>query len=112
MNNKFVDICEQLGWNVIKYDKEIELAQYSPVGEDFSFILVCDPNDAEEIISELKDYYESFEPEEHVVEWIDAKKNGVIGVPDLRTLLDDAEQIDAMIRELAVALEEAFCNER
>ena len=49
MNNKFVDICEQLGWNVIKYDKEIELAQYSPAGEDFSFILVCDPNDAEEL---------------------------------------------------------------
>ena len=112
MNNKFVDICEQLGWNVIKYDKEIELAQYSPAGEDFSFILVCDPNDAEEIISELQDYYESFDPEEHVVEWIDAKKNGVSGVPDLRTLLDDAEQIDDMIRELVVVLEEAFSDAR
>ena len=107
MNNKFVDICEQLGWNVIEYDKEIELAQYSPAGEDFSIILVCEPNDTEEIISELKDYYESFEPEEHVIEWIDAKKNGVRGIPCLRTLLDDAEQIDDMILELVTALETA-----
>lgn len=107
MNNKFVDICEQLGWNVIEYDKEIELAQYSPAGEDFSIILVCEQNDTKEIISELKDYYESFEPEEHVIEWIDAKKNGVRGIPDLRTLLDDAEQIDDMILELVAALETA-----
>lgn len=107
MNKVFKDICEQLGWNVSEYDKDIEFAQYSPAGEDFSFVLVCDPNDAEEIIYKLKDYYEAFDPEEHVAEWFEAKRNGVRCVPDLRTLLNDAKQIDDMIRDLVVALEAA-----
>ena len=48
-----------------------------------------------------------FDPDEHIEMWIEARKNGVRGVPSTRELLHDAEDIDKMLQELASALREA-----
>ena len=39
--------------------------------------------------------------------WIEARKNGVSGVPGTRELVHDAEDIDKMLQKLADALREA-----
>ena len=99
----FVKICEEQGWNVAEYSGNYELSKYSPMGEDFSFCI--GEND---IKSGVQDYYEDFDPEEHAAKWFDAKRRGEGSVPgSLRDLLDDADAIDEMLRELANAIEEA-----
>ena len=39
--------------------------------------------------------------------WIEARKNGVSGVPSTRELVKDAEDIDKMLQEIAAALSRA-----
>ncbi len=36
MNKKLKRICENLDWTIKEYEEAIELAKYSPAGEDFS----------------------------------------------------------------------------
>ena len=45
--------------------------------------------------------------DEHIEMWIEARKNGVGGVPATRTLVRDAEEIDAELEQLAIVLAEA-----
>lgn len=86
----------EVGWDI---------AQYSPAGEDFSFS-ICHNNDVHKAISEINDYAFYFDIDEHIEMWIEAKNNGVAGVPSTRELVDDADAIQEMLDELA-----DFCNE-
>lgn len=104
MNEKYRAICEENGWTVCESADSIELYQYSPAGEDFSIILCCPPDDDEQFLDEIRECYEAFDPEEHVIELIDAKRAGLRGVPNLKTLVVDADKIEEMIRQLVVAL--------
>ena len=90
--------AEDLEWSVTVDDGLWEFEKYSPAGEDFVFS-VSGPD----IVAEVKDYYENFDPEEHATDLVIAKRNGFAGVPDLRTLCDDADAIDEMLHELADA---------
>lgn len=55
----------------------------------------------QEIIDDLDSYYECFDTEEHVTMLLEAKNNGLAGVPDVETLVKDAKEIDNMIRQLS-----------
>lgn len=117
---KIEDVAEELGWHVDwqtqrrkvynkgKWDKEItekyvEFSQESPAGEDFS---VCVFYDAlHNIAHELYTWWEDFDIEEHVKMWLEAKSNGVLGVPDIVTLVKDAQDIDGMCEKLWLAVE-------
>lgn len=100
MDNKYIDICEGLGWSVTDTgDGEIELGKYSPAGEDFSFGV-----EAENFVENVKAYAASFNQDEHVEMWVMARINGTSGVPSCRELVEDAKAIDDMLRELAQAL--------
>lgn len=100
MNEKYRDICEQLGWRITDDSYgHIELEKYSPAGEDFSFI-VC----AKSFVENVKEYAESFDQDEHIEMWIEARHNGVRGVPSTRELVKDAEEIESMLKELSEAL--------
>ena len=95
--DKLQKVCENLGWE-FSHDKSvgtIDLNQYSPAGEDFGFS-ISDKYPIEDIV---KAYY-CFDVEEHVTSWLDAKQNGVSGVPDMVTLVDDAKEISKMLKEL------------
>lgn len=50
---------------------------------------------------------EDFDVDEHVEMWIEAKKNGVRGVPSVSELVHDVEEIEEMLEDLAIALKEA-----
>ena len=100
MDQKYVDVCEQLDWVVRDYGKEVELESDSPAGEN---LIV--PVGADNFVQNVRDYAASFDVDEHVEMWVGSR--GQRGVPDtIRELLDDAEDIKKMLDELATALED------
>lgn len=100
MNERYRDICERLGWRVMDDgDGNIELEKYSPAGEDFSFTV-----SEESFVENVKEYAAHFDQEEHIEMWVEARRSGTRGVPSIKELAKDAEDIDAMLKELAEAL--------
>ena len=82
-------------------DGRVEIEKYSPAGEDF---LIC-----VEVVNfpdAVMEYYESFDVDDHIDMWVEARRNGVSGIPSTRRLAIDAEAIDEMLKELAYALAE------
>lgn len=104
-NEKFVtalvERAKELGWGctIDTEDSSIEFKQSSPAGEDFCFCAYGDT--AEEIVSSIREYAADFDIEEHVKMWLDAKNNGISGVPDVHILVQDAEDIQNMLDKLA-----------
>lgn len=94
---QFIKICKGEGWKV-NYDSDsesMELYKFSPAGEDFGIYITGE--NANELIKELDDYYETFDPEDHAVCWYGVGR----GEPSsLRELLDDAEAIKEMMYSL------------
>lgn len=83
----------------------VEMGQHSPAGEDFSMSIdFVAENQCSSFCDSLESYYEDFDIDEHVEMWIEAKKNGVSGVPSIQELVDDARKIDAMILKLSQTL--------
>lgn len=96
-------VCEYHDWTIMEVDSDrIELGKYSPAGEDFSFV-----TDIENFVEGVKEYAAHFDHDEHIEMWIEARKSGTRGVPSTRELVKDAEDIDAMLQELAAALARA-----
>lgn len=97
----YLDICEKNGWSYSIDEKcnEVELSQGSPAGEDFSFIVSL-----EDLPEKVHSFIFNFDVDEHVEMWIEAKREGVSGVPTTRELVDDAEAIEQMLEELSRAL--------
>ncbi|OPZ65926.1 MAG: hypothetical protein BWY85_00285 [Firmicutes bacterium ADurb.Bin506] len=107
IGDKYREICERLEWSVTEEDDgTVELEKYSPAGEDFIFTV-----DAEGFVDNVKEYAASFDIDDHIAMWIEAKQNGTAGVPSARELVKDAEDIDKMLQELAAALFAAECEE-
>lgn len=103
MNEIYRDICERLDWSITDTgDGNIELEKYSPAGEDF-IITVGEEN----FVDNVKAYAASFSQDEHIEMWVTARRSGTKGVPSARELVEDAQAIDNMLRELACALFEA-----
>ncbi|MDR2043432.1 MAG: hypothetical protein LBQ15_03515 [Clostridium sp.] len=99
-NDRYLAVCENHDWTVIDDDDAtVELSKYSPAGEDFSFTA-----DKKGFVESVKQYAAGFNIDEHIEMWIEARKNGVRGVPSTRELVKDAEDIDKMLRELAAAV--------
>ena len=92
----FIAVCKRNGWEVTKEHNELLIRQETPAGEDFSFC-VSDAYDPMEVFR----YAEDFDAEEHCIMWLNAKWNGVSGVPDLFDLVDDARELQMMLDTLA-----------
>ena len=83
----------------INGDGSVEICQYSPAGEDFSFTV-----DRKKFVDDVKFYYDNFDVDEHIEMWVKARGCGVSGIPSVRRLAIDAEEIEDMLQELACAL--------
>ena len=101
LEDKYLEILEKQDWAVSSYtdDGRVELEKCSPAGEDFSMRV-----NVENFPEAVMECYENFDIDDHVEMRIEARKNGVNGVPPTRTLVADAEAIDAMLEHLAYAL--------
>jgi len=102
LKEMIINKAESLGWNVtVEEDNSWGFWQFSPAGEDFGFEVVADTDD---LVNAVAEYFESFDTEEHVMMWVDAKRSGTSGVPSIRALCDDADEIDRMLSDLSEAL--------
>lgn len=83
-----------------------ELGKHSPAGEDFSMVIDFDNEDqADTFISDLREYWDNFDVDEHVEMWLPSRGKG--GCPSsVRELVEDAEAIEKMIEELLDVLDE------
>ena len=99
-------VCNGGKWDKEVTEKYVEFSQMSSAGEDFSFYVFYDR--LEDIPREVYEYYDDFDVDDHVRMWLEAKKNGVGGVPNARVLVKDAEEIEEMILTLSMAIRDAF----
>lgn len=95
-DNQAIDIS-MLGWNVQEGMDSYCLSRQSDAGEDFEFSV-----SKENWIQDIVDYYNDFDPEEHAAEWYEAKQAGARGIPGIRVLLKDADEICDWLEELAI----------
>lgn len=101
LSDRHIAILENRNWYVSCYtnDGRVEIETTSPAGEDF---IIC--VDVENFAESVAEYAANFDIDEHIEMWIEARNNGVRGVPSTRELVHDAEDIDAILQELADAL--------
>ena len=102
LEQKYIEILEENDWSISSYidDGRVELQKYSPAGEDFSMCV-----EVENFPESVREYANNFDADEHAEMWIKAR-GIVFGVPEsIRELIDDTEEIQKMLNELADALE-------
>ena len=109
--DKAFEIAVEHGWRIIDlsehgYDvpdgvKQYEFFQYSPAGEDFSFLI--EVTDDSEIPEKVREVVNNFDVNDHVKMWIEAQGH-MSGVPDAVTLVHDAEEIKNMLVSLYYAM--------
>ena len=92
-------------WNIKELENGLEIQQYTNAGEDFSF--EAEGSTLKEIADSIYNYYEGFDPEEHVKDWIIAEQSGVKGVPSLFTLVEDSKKLDEDLEDLSIKATEA-----
>lgn len=100
---KVMEVAGNLGWHVYRDTEDSqywEFEKYSPAGEDFYFSITAET--LPELKTELQNYYEYFDREDHVFELLEAKRHGFPGVPYLDTLVQDSHDIEDMLEELAM----------
>ena len=115
MQNSFIEMLkenlEEIDWYIEWDSDEIEFNYTSPAGEDFWFSVCCEtPN---ELYKEVKEYASNFDTEEHVTMWVEAKaRKNVGGIPSIRELVDDADEIEKALIELSQEVKETVKEER
>lgn len=98
---KFIQIAERLGWSVTKDRYDIELQFYTDYGQDFSFSV----NRNECYVKQVFDYYNSFDPDEEALLWVDDSGHGKNGAPyRLKDIITDIEEVEDELKKLYDAL--------
>lgn len=98
---KFIQIAERLGWEVTKDRYDIELQFYTDYGQDFSFSV----NRNEDYVKQVYDYYNSFDPDEEALLWVDDSGHGKNGAPyRLKDIITDMEEVENELEKLYDAL--------
>lgn len=98
---KFIKIAEDLGWSVTKDRYDIELQFYTDYGQDFSFSV----NRNEDYVKQVYDYYNSFDPDEEALLWVDDSGHGKNGAPyRLKDIITDMEEVEDELKKLYDAL--------
>lgn len=98
---KFIKIANDLGWSVTKDRYDIELQFYTDYGQDFSFSV----NRNEDYVKQVYDYYNSFDPDEEALLWVDDSGHGKNGAPyRLKDIITDMEEVEDELEKLYDAL--------
>lgn len=101
---------EGKGWVIsdcsFNEDIDWEISKHSPAGEDFCFNIQCS-NAVEDAINAIAEYTNSFDEEEHIKMWLNAKDidNNRLNVTSITKLVEDAKNIKQMLTELSEGLE-------
>lgn len=107
-------VAASLGWEVktdIQKKKrvEFEFQRYTKMGQDFFFTVGMKDNDTGSLISEIEDYYESFDPNYEAYLWIGTDGHGRSGAPyHIKDIVSDMEDAEAKIKTLYETLKTTF----
>lgn len=108
-----LDEADSLGWSVYEDESGWDIRKASPAGEDFGFFVhKSSVKDAGDFVREVRQYADDFDPDENIEMWVEARRSGSRGIPEIRTLVQDADDIQDMLNELAETLEDirySFC---
>lgn len=93
-NKTIIKILKDNGFCVNQEDDgQWFISQYTPAGEDWGFYL--------EDLHDLPEYAENFDVDEEFEMWVEAKRNGVSGVPSYSDLFEDQQWKQQTLREVA-----------
>ena len=107
IDERIIKVIDAEGWYF--HDEgngEGYLERHTPAGEDY--IINVDPSTADALFQSIYDEDFNFDVDEHVEMWVEAKHNGVCGVPRVVELVDDAREITAMLESLVKAVGRAL----
>lgn len=103
-----LNAMEGLDWEVdIRVDddvKELELSTYSSLGE--YLVYTINGTTPKELAIEIMRIYVNFDVDRHVESWVIARMNGAQGVPSIKELVEDAIEIEKMLKELSDTVRE------
>lgn len=107
-------VAAKLGWNVETDTSKPNLVafdfqQYTMHGQDFSFNVEMKNDDTDSLMSQIEEYYESFDPDYEAHLWIGTDGHGKNGAPyHIKDIVTDMEQAEAMIDTLYETLKAAI----
>lgn len=94
------------GWTIHADEHGWEICQHSPAGEDYSFFVSADGERTPQRLARgIQEAARDFDVDEHIGLWVEASLTGTCGVPNVRTLVHDAENIQQMMESLAEVVE-------
>ena len=100
MNKKVKKVIEDLGWS-FNSNTSITI-QTTTAGQD-----VCIGCDKGESLKEtIKFRYENYDIDQEVSLFLEAKKHGVKGVPEVTLLVKDCEEVLSKLKELWLAVKD------
>lgn len=98
LNNKLTSILEDEGFTVEVHENFVELSQYTPAGEDWSFE-IQHKKDSVSFVYNFRDYADSFDIDEEF-----DNLYGMSGSPDVQGLLDDQNWKKEKLEECSTLL--------
>ncbi len=117
-NQKLIDriaeIAEENGWSVNVEEMktmngepltdgsvDLTFSQYTDAGQDFSFTAEMKEGDIYDLIQNISDYYDGYDPDEEAILWVGPDGHGKNGAPHrISDIVKDMEQCESMIKEL------------
>lgn len=103
MNNYFEkvqEIAENLGWNITDCGSYIDFQYYTVYGQDCHMTITA-IDDFDTLVQEIYDNYESYDPSEEAVLWIDESGHGKNGAPyEIEDIINDMKEFKNAIYEL------------
>ena len=103
---QIITVAAGLGWNVATNTSKPNLVEfdfqlYTPKGQDFSFSVEMKDNDTYNLLSEIEEYYEGFDPDYEAYLWIGTDGHGKHGAPyHIKDIVTDMEEAEAQIKTL------------
>lgn len=100
---ELIEQLEKEDFTINEYPEEnsIEFQKYSDAGQDFSFTIDIDDNGKiEDIANSVYEYYESYNPCEEALLWVDDEGHGKNGSPDLEECIEDMKCCEQYILDV------------
>lgn len=109
-NQKLIDriaeIAEENGWSVNVEEMktmngepltdgsvDLTFSQYTDAGQDFSFTAEMKEGDIYDLIQNISDYYDGYDPDEEAILWVGPDGHGKNGAPHrISDIVKDMEQ--------------------
>lgn len=115
--NKIIGVAKALDWNVDNDGEYITFSQYSPAGQDFSFIVGLEETEDENeqvylLIEGIYSCYDDYDPSKEAYYWLDGTGHGTNGAPyEMIDVYNDMVACQNMVYQLYNELHDYYYKE-